>query len=326
MNSSAKPSVASIQLPDLPSFCNAIELRANSHCRPVTQASQKWLKQVGLGCPAEGNANCEALSWGAMKVGLLAALCYPRADATQLRLSMDVLSLMLWTAERLVASNEANMEKFDAVVQSNVFLHLSDRLLRLSSKSPIWYDRFDRSLYAFRTAQVDLARNRGVVPDLETYIELRRDSSGLKVVFDMIEYTHGFILPEDVVDDPTFRKMVENACNVIAWSEDIVSYSRDNTKKNMNNLITVLMVEKSMSVQAALEYSGTLVQQSIDAFLETERIVPCWDKQATREDIRLYVQGLRDCIAGSINWFYETERYFGDKGEQVRSYGWVFLE
>ena len=43
------------------------------------------------------------------------------------------------------------------------------------------------------------------------------------------------------------------------------------------------------------------------------------------EDLPKFVQILKDCIVGTINWAYETELYFGTKGEEIRTFGWVFL-
>lgn len=43
-------------------------------------------------------------------------------------------------------------------------------------------------------------------------------------------------------------------------------------------------------------------------------------------DVTSYVQALRDCIVGTINWAYETELYFGKKGEEIRTFGWIFLD
>ncbi|KAG1722344.1 hypothetical protein EDB19DRAFT_1768126 [Suillus lakei] len=42
---------------------------------------------------------------------------------------------------------------------------------------------------------------------------------------------------------------------------------------------------------------------------------------------RRYVRGSRNCIAGSVNWLYETERYpsCGTKGNEVRAFGWAFV-
>lgn len=38
-----------------------------------------------------------------------------------------------------------------------------------------------------------------------------------------------------------------------------------------------------------------------------------------------YIYVLRDYISGNVHWFYETELYFGTKGEEVKAFGWVFL-
>lgn len=43
------------------------------------------------------------------------------------------------------------------------------------------------------------------------------------------------------------------------------------------------------------------------------------------DDLPSYVQVFKDCIVGTINWAYETELYFGKKGEEIRTFGWVFL-
>ena len=48
------------------------------------------------------------------------------------------------------------------------------------------------------------------------------------------------------------------------------------------------------------------------------------DDAARLEDVDRYIQALKDCIAGSVHWVYETELFFGKKGGEVRSFGWVF--
>jgi hypothetical protein len=57
----------------------------------VSRASEAWLREVGLGLKLE---------WKGLKVGLWAALCYPGADLTQLRLAVDFMSLLVYEQER----------------------------------------------------------------------------------------------------------------------------------------------------------------------------------------------------------------------------------
>ncbi|KAH6905129.1 hypothetical protein BKA70DRAFT_1565151 [Coprinopsis sp. MPI-PUGE-AT-0042] len=44
-----------------------------------------------------------------------------------------------------------------------------------------------------------------------------------------------------------------------------------------------------------------------------------------RMQVTRYILGLKDYIIGSIHWGYETELFFGTKGDETRSFGWVFL-
>ena len=70
-------------------------------------------------------------------------------------------------------------------------------------------------------------------------------------------------------------------------------------------------------------FAGNLVKETVANFLENEATLPRfgdWD-----EDVRAYVRGLRDCIVGTLHWLYETDRFFGDTGEDVRSSGWAFV-
>jgi hypothetical protein len=85
------------------------------------------------------------------------------------------------------------------------------------------------------------------------------------------------------------------------------------------------MKERGCSFGGALTYVGTLVKQNVETFLATEREFAACAELAMNDDTRRYVRGLRDCIAGSINWLYETEKYLGTKGYEVRSFGWVFV-
>ena len=41
--------------------------------------------------------------------------------------------------------------------------------------------------------------------------------------------------------------------------------------------------------------------------------------------VQNYITRLKDCIVGTVNWLYETELYFGKKGSEIRTFGWVLL-
>jgi hypothetical protein len=149
--------------------------------------------------------------------------------------------------------------------------------------------------------------------------------------------------------EPKFAPIPDVCISECEWNlQDIVSYHLDRPRGNKHNLVAILISENGYSIQNAVMSAATLVKQSIDAFLATEMLllpppssvccvassrtrrrsskspIPTWDPK-TERDVRLYVRSLRDCIAGFINWMYETEMFFGGNGSEVRSFGWVFL-
>ncbi|KAF9236127.1 isoprenoid synthase domain-containing protein [Melanogaster broomeanus] len=268
----------SVQLPDLLSICSTFELRTNRHCRAVSQASERWLVASGVAL--------RSLEWRAAKPGLLAAACYPNTDAPQLRLITDLLSLLLYSNEQ----SSADAGTIRSRCEWLMLTMLSDRLSRVAFKNPGWYMR-------------STTQPNAVFPDLESYIELRRDASGLRMALAMIEFAGDL------------SKAVDHASDVAAWSEDIIS----------SNIVTILMKERNASLESALTSAGTLVKQSVDAFVMTEEtLLSSLDLCAGRE-ARRYIQGLRDWVAGFVNWLYETELFLGEKGNEVRMFGWVFV-
>ena len=66
--------------------------------------------------------------------------------------------------------------------------------------------------------QQALFRANGVVPDLETYIDMRRDTSGCKPVFDLIEYSLDLELPDVVTEDPVIVALNQGANDLVTWS------------------------------------------------------------------------------------------------------------
>jgi Terpene synthase family 2, C-terminal metal binding len=235
-------------------------------------------------------------------------------------------------------------------VLSHIFLLIIENnslTSRLSEQPGPQRSRFSFSLKAYQAAQYQFIQNQrhGIVPDLESYLELRRDLSGLGMIFDMIEHAEGLQIPHEAFEDPVIRKLKQYATDIVAWSavsmnqritsfvllftvgQDIVSFNLDQSRGNNHNLVSILISERHLSVQTAIHCAGNMVMQSIDAFLATERFIPVMNSLDVplADDVRLYIQGLRDIIVGSIHWNYETELYFGSKGDEVRRLRWTFL-
>jgi hypothetical protein len=83
-------------------------------------------------------------------------------------------------------------------------------------------------------------------------------------------------------------------------------------------MIAVVMYERGIDLQSAVDFVGEMCKQSIDRFVETRKLVPSWSPEID-EQVQIYVDGLGDWIVGSLHWSFDSERYFGKNGLEVKS-------
>ncbi|KAI0295458.1 isoprenoid synthase domain-containing protein [Russula brevipes] len=186
--------------------------------------------------------------------------------------------------------------------------------------APAVQQRFKSHMEMFFQAvhQQAVYRADGVVPDLETYVDNRRETSGCKPVFDLIEYSLDLELPDAVVDHPVIVALNQSANDLVTWSNDIFSYNVEQSRGDTHNMISVFMIRDGMTVQQAVDRVGDMCKETIDSFIENQERVPSWGDAVDR-DVKLYVNGLREWIVGSLHWSFMTKRYFGDNGGTVKA-------
>ena len=179
-------------------------------------------------------------------------------------------------------------------------------------------------------------RGDGTIPDLETYILERRETSGCKPAFDLIEYSHDLELPEYVLEHPVMLALNQSANDLVSWSnvsatslslhtscvkrtfQDIFSYNVEQSRNETHNLVNVLMTHDGLSLQQAVDRIGEMCKQCIDTFIENQKRIPSWGESVDR-DVTLYVRSIKEWIPGSLHWSFMTKRYFGNDGETVKA-------
>lgn len=82
-------------------------------------------------------------------------------------------------------------------------------------------------------------------------------------------------------------------------------------------MIVIMMYHHGMTLQEAVDFVGALCKKSIDRFVEDRARLPSWGPEID-EQVEVYVQGLADWIVGSLHWSFDSERYFGKKGLQIK--------
>jgi len=147
-------------------------------------------------------------------------------------------------------------------------------------------------------------------------------------------------IPDEVMDHPVLRSLGEATNDLVTWSnvsevsqlgihlieyhlsiltqQDIFSYNVEQSKGDTHNMIPVVMYQEGLDVQTATDFVGEMCKQSIDRFNEERACLPSWGPEIDR-DVAIYVDGLANWIVGSLHWSFESERYFGKSGRQVKA-------
>jgi len=268
----------------------------------------------------------------------------------------------MWpTTEQKVCNDEnaTHRESGLEILGNHVlFKHVIDpRISRLVPAAPnAWKSRFSHSVQLFQAAQTKMIQNHGenIIPTLEEYLQLGREINGSSMILDLSELLEITQFPELQGEDAQkLLNLERTAFDVIAWSMDVSSHQFDLAKGNKHNLVAILMHHKNLSLQGAVNLAGNMIKDAFATFCCLERSL--LESVSTKKTIGLpilswiwtsfaptnsyagtfsnetltivqdYITRLKDYIVGTINWLYETELYFGKKGSEIRTFGWVFI-
>ena len=85
-----------------------------------------------------------------------------------------------------------------------------------------------------------------------------------------------------------------------------------------HNMIAVVMAQEGVELQCAMDFVGSMCEQSINRFVADRAKLPSWGADID-EQVAIYVDGLADWIVGTLHWSFESDRYFGKAGFEVKN-------
>ncbi|KAK1231745.1 Anterior gradient protein 3 [Marasmius sp. AFHP31] len=341
----ASPAVVdSFMLPDLVSHCT-FPLAYHENGDAVASQSVRWLDQS---CPMLNEKRRKAL-YG-LQAGELTAFCYNTTTDERLRVVSDFMNYLfhldnisdgmmtsdtdvladsvmnaLWFPESYKATQAPGKEQPEEEINAGKLARdFWSRCIR--DAKPGCQSRFKETLELFFEAVniQTIARDSDVIPDLETYIDVRRDTSGCKPCWALIEYALDIDLPEEVASSPAIKALNEYTNDLVTWSNDIFSYNVEQARGDTHNMIVILMVHYGHTLQSAMDFVGEKCRNCIDNFKATRENLPSWGPEVD-DVVQRYVKGLQDWIVGSLHWSFQTTRYFGSEGQAVKNTRYVKL-
>ncbi|KAL7784317.1 isoprenoid synthase domain-containing protein [Trichoderma ceciliae] len=155
------------------------------------------------------------------------------------------------------------------------------------------------------------------LPSLEEIVMIRRESAGCRPLYHLVEYAHGLRVPDEVFDDPIIQELENLGMDMVAISNDILSYRKEQAEGVPHNMVAVCR-SNGMSAQKAFNTVGRLLEHRYRSWDKAEASVPSWGKKADVE-VRKYIDGIKYVVKANLNWSFKSERYLGSDPGKVRA-------
>ncbi|KIO32334.1 hypothetical protein M407DRAFT_214286 [Tulasnella calospora MUT 4182] len=332
-SSSSLPDVSDDQvtflLPDIIDYC-PFELKVNPHFKGASAESDAWFDSFDI------HKGAKYTEFHRAKFGLLTAMSYPEASYTHLRNCCDFMSWLFafddltddgGLRENIEGSKKAAWIMMQALKYPKTFKtefkvgetlrSFWERACETASEGTQRRFIETTQLYVDAICRQVVNRRHDEIPSIETFVKLRRDTSAVKLVFALVEYSLNLDLPDEVFEDPMIQSLEEGANDILTWANDMYSFNVEQSKGDTQNLVVIAMNELGLDVQGAVDHVGDMIRQRIDQYVMEKYCVPSWGEEVDAQ-VAKYVEGLESWVIGVLHWSFDSERYFGAKHEQIK--------
>jgi 5-epi-alpha-selinene synthase len=207
-----------------------------------------------------------------------------------------------------VLAGLAAPDKSDSLAQSLADL----RRRMIESGGAPWLSRFLTNVQDYFEACVWEATNRqrGEVPEIETYQRMRDLTGAVKTCFDIYELAGGSSLPVEARHHPILTRMMQVANRVICWSNDIFSLEKELRHDDCHNLVIVLHRTCSMPLDHAVLNAAQIHDLEVAAFVTLENQLLA--ERLVSPEMTRFVSALKGWMRANLDWSLETGRYACD--------------
>lgn len=269
-----------------------------------------------------------------------AGLAYPNATKERFRIACDFMNVLIIVDEYTDVENAAVAnEMVDIVIDA---LHNPHKMrpegecilgeivrqfwARVIQTTSLPFQRHFISSYTefLRAVVVEaLDRDEAHCRNISDYVKLRRVTCAAKPAIAMYEMEMD--LPDEVFYHPVVVELAGYIAELTFIDNDMVSYNREQATGDANhNLITVVMAELGLDRSGAMVWAARYHTEVQKKFTDGLAKVPSWGP-STDVLVTEYLEGMATWARANYCWCYESQRYFGTRGSEIRRTGLVTL-
>ncbi|KAG8684498.1 hypothetical protein FRC08_013661 [Ceratobasidium sp. 394] len=320
---------SSIRMPNIVGYTGEVlKTKVNPNWKEAEAGSYAWFDSYGVHTGQKRQAYFDT------GLGLMGALAFPDADLEHLRPAMDFVLWLFAFDDLTDVEGLGDVNRTKPTVDDMMdALHNPDIAKPESRIAAVLHSYFNRmrgnssaatmqrfvnavDLYTKATFQQTLNRSVDDVPTIDEFIQLRRDTSAVKIMYPVIEYSLGFSLPEEVHNDPVMAQLLL-AGNDLTWANDVYSFPVEQARGDTHNLVFIVMWNEGLDLEGAIDYVDKLLRKRLQEYVDAKAQLRSFGPEVNTQ-VAQYVQGVEYGVQGSISWTFMTPRYFGSDAEKVK--------
>ncbi|KAF7332895.1 Terpene cyclase [Mycena venus] len=197
----------------------------------------------------------------------------------------------------------------------------SERLHRVAC--PQILDRFiiNYELY-FKAvaAEANERDHRKIRSSFDSYLTLRRETGAVTICFDLLLIPE--TIPSDILRDSRVVRVENLGLDLICVGNDILSFNAEQARGDTHNAVIVVMQERELSIQEAMDFVGQWYQQTIEEFCAAMLDLPPCPSFTIRNRVKMYFAAIANWVTSNYEWSLRSGRYF-HAGEDPLESGWV---
>ncbi|MEH1809774.1 terpene synthase family protein [Nostoc sp.] len=311
----------------LPNLYYPFPSHLNKYDTELEQYAIEWVKKVNLlANESDYQRFCK------IKLYRLAAGAYPNSQLEELKIVNDWLSWIFLWDDYIESTCLKEQPELLQVLHTSFIEVLNGRSLNsrnINNKdlqfvyavsnlrqrmmltiNPNCLQRFISTLEDFLKACVWEVTNlmQGHIPDLETYLVMRSFTVGAYPFFELFELVAKIEISEEVRTYPTVKSLTRMANNILAWSNDIFSFSKELKRGDFHNLVILLQHQHQLSLEEAIQQAVDLHNQEVQNFINLEQSLPCFGTEVNTE-LKRYTSFLCSWMRSNLDWSYLSHRY-----------------
>jgi 5-epi-alpha-selinene synthase len=269
------------------------------------------------------------------KFFFLVANAYPNCQLEELKIISDWMSwLFIWDDQCDMLYSGQKLETIDSYHQRflnilkgaevkneepslfHALKNLQQRTIQRGDSK--WFNHFVDSVKDYFDGCFEQTKNRieGIIPDIESYIRIRRLTVAVYLSLDLAEFCNQFFISDFLRENQIFHKLRVMTSDIIGWCNDIYSASREIGDGDVHNLVFMLHHHQSISIELAMERTAEMHDQQVLNLLNIEESLPSFDEQIGAE-LANYMSWIHSWIRGNLEWYSYSCRYENPKRIEI---------